>query len=184
VHTRTASADVDVTQAAELRRCLGQFPTGVTIVAAEAPDGGYHAMTASSFLSVSLEPPLALVSVRLVARMHELLLGSERFAVSVLDKLQENAALRFAGQPVEHEIELTIRAGAPVVEPSLATFILRHWRAVEAGDHCLHIGQIERWWAGHGEPLLHFRGAFRRLHNEPEGVGPRTRACWEGESPW
>jgi flavin reductase (DIM6/NTAB) family NADH-FMN oxidoreductase RutF len=168
-----------------LRRCLGQFPTGVTIVAVEARDGsGHHAMTASSFLSVSLEPPLALVSVRLAARMHELLLSAERFTVSVLDKDQENAARRFAGQVVDDEIEISIRAGAPVVEPALATFILCHRRAVEAGDHCLHIGEIERWWTGPGEPLLHFRGAFRRLHDEPEGVGRPTRAWWEGESPW
>lgn len=172
-------------QALHLRNCLGRFPTGVAIVATR-PEGSDtpHAMTASSFLSVSLRPALALVSVSSEARMHKELLRAERFSVSVLEESQRVSALQFAGQPVEEPVRLVSRSGVPLIEPALVTFVLVRRSVVNAGDHCLHIGEVEDCWARDGDPLLHFRGAFRQLRDDVESVTPSGLAWWAEDSPW
>lgn len=179
-----ATTDEERERGLQLRSCLGRFATGVTIVAAETGAGGTHAMTASAFLSVSLRPALALVSVRTEARMHEHLCGADRFTVSVLTEDQEVPALQFAGQKVLEGISLARHNGLPVVKPALATFVLRHREIVRAGDHHLHIGEIEQAWEGEGEPLVHFSGAFRRLGVTRESSIPSGLAWWADDYPW
>src|SRR5688572_8501483 len=84
--------------AAMFRNALGRFATGVTVVTT-AIDGGVHGMTANAFTSVSLDPPLVLVSVGEQARMHAYLLQNSRFGVSVLSEDQLAYAWNFAGRP-------------------------------------------------------------------------------------
>src|SRR5918911_2037517 len=87
--------------AAAMRRTLGRFTTGVTVVTT-ARGGDVHAMTANAFTSVSLDPPLVLVSVDHRTRMHRLLPGTRRYGVSVLGSRQERTAWHFAGRPLRH----------------------------------------------------------------------------------
>lgn len=167
-----------------LRSCLGRFATGVAVVLADAEDGqGPHAMTASSFLSVSLDPPIALISVRAGARMHDQLSRSDRFSVNVLDAAQEDVAMQFAGRPGPNPIAVAEWCGTPVVRPALATFLMRSTAIVPAGDHYLHLGEIEHFGSRRGAPLLHFGGTFRRLDEDQPSM-PSGLHWWAGDCPW
>src|SRR5207253_11018847 len=81
----------------EFRTCLGRFATGVTVMTAAHAEK-HHGMTVNAFMSVSLDPPLVLVSVAHAARIRPLLEGSGRFAISVLSQDQEHLALHFSGR--------------------------------------------------------------------------------------
>ena len=85
-----------------LRSTMGRFCTGVTVVTT-ARDGQVHAMTANAFTSVSLQPPLVLVSIDHRTRMHALLPDTRHFGVSVLASDQERVAWHFAGRPMADE---------------------------------------------------------------------------------
>src|SRR5918995_4769551 len=92
------------------RSALGRFCTGVTVVTTER-DGEVHAMTANAFTSVSLDPPLVLVSIDHRAKMHRLLPATRRFGVSVLGSDQERVAWHFAGRPLAAPGELFVHDG-------------------------------------------------------------------------
>src|SRR5436189_2763541 len=90
--------------AGEFRRILGRFATGVTIITTEAGGGEQvHGMTANAFMSVSLRPPLVVVSVDKRARMHALLHVGKTYGVSVLGRDQRELSDRFAGRAKDHE---------------------------------------------------------------------------------
>jgi flavin reductase (DIM6/NTAB) family NADH-FMN oxidoreductase RutF len=139
----------------ELRRTLARFATGVTVVSTEL-DGEIHAMTANSFTSVSLEPPLVLVSIDRRARMHALLPKTRAFTVSVLAREQEDAAWHFAGRPC--------LSGDPFEDGAIRGAIARLecsvYASFDAGDHTLYLGLVEALDRAPGEPLLFHDGAF------------------------
>src|SRR5690348_11140779 len=81
-----------------LRRVMGSFATGVTVIVAEA-DGDIRGMTANAFMSGSLEPPLCVVSIAKRAHMHGHIAAAGRFSVNILSVAQEELALHFAGRP-------------------------------------------------------------------------------------
>ena len=147
----------------DFRNALGHFASGITVVTTVV-DGETHGMTANAFVSVSLEPPLVLVSVANKARMHSYLQQSGRYGVSVLTAAQEAYSQHFAGfgapnlQPAFVEVE-----GIPLLAESLAHLIVTVTDTHLAGDHTLYIGQVEyvKWWDG--EPLLYFQGRYERL---------------------
>lgn len=147
----------------DFRNALGRFATGITVVTTVV-DGKTYGMTANAFLSVSLEPPLVLVSVGNKAHMHAYLEQSGRFGVSVLTANQEEYSQHFAGigapdlQPEFVEVE-----GMPLLAESLAHLIVRVTDAHPAGDHTLYIGQVEYLNALEGNPLLYFQGRYARL---------------------
>jgi flavin reductase (DIM6/NTAB) family NADH-FMN oxidoreductase RutF len=140
-----------------LRRTLGRFCTGVTIVSTEL-DGEIHAMTANSFTSVSLDPPLILVSIDRRARMHALLPERGRFCVSVLAREQEDTAWHFAGRPCLEGDDVFDEDG--LVRGAIARLECRLYAAHEAGDHTLYLGLVEDLDSRPGEPLLFHDGAF------------------------
>ena len=147
----------------DFRNALGRFATGITVVTTVV-DGEPRGMTANAFVSVSLEPPLVLVSVANKAHMHSYLAQTGRFGVSVLTATQEAYSQHFAGygaadfQPEFVEVE-----GIPLLAESLAHLIVTVTDAHIAGDHTLYIGQVEyvKWWDG--QPLLYFQGRYERL---------------------
>lgn len=145
------------------RAAMGRFATGVTIVAT-ADQGCVHAMTASSFLSVSLDPPLVLVSIRREARMHGLLALGRPFGVSVLAAEQRELSDHFAGRPAGQLV-----AGwdweneAPLLPGAVARVAARVVAAHPAGDHTLFVGLVEALGQGEGEPLIFHRGRYERL---------------------
>ncbi len=147
----------------EFRNALGRFASGITVVTTVV-EGETRGMTANAFVSVSLEPPLVLVSVANKAHMHGYLQQSGRFGVSVLTEAQEGYSQHFAGfgapglQPEFVEVE-----GIPLLAESLAHLIVTVTDAHVAGDHTLYVGQVEyvKWWEG--KPLLYFQGRYERL---------------------
>ncbi len=150
-----------------LRSTLGRFATGVTIVSTASADG-IHAMTANAFTSVSLEPPLVLVSVDNRTRMHRLLPGTGRYGVSVLAAEQERLAMHFAGRPMpDHEDLFGWECDVPVVNDAIAHFVCDSYAQHPAGDHTLYIGQVRAFRARSGRPLVFHAGEFTGVANEP-----------------
>jgi flavin reductase (DIM6/NTAB) family NADH-FMN oxidoreductase RutF len=156
----------------DLRRACGQFATGVTVVTVRDGDG-FRGMTANSFTSVSLDPPLVLVSVDRRNRTHELLSLGEPFAVNVLSQEQQCWSDRFAGRhgDIQHQFEdiphTVSETGVPILTESAAVFSCRVVAIHEAGDHSLFIGQVEAIEHTPGTtPLLFFGGKYRALQSE------------------
>ena len=147
----------------ELRNACGLFATGITVVTTEL-DGDVHGMTANAFMSVSLDPPLLVVSVGHKARLHDLLQQTGRYAVSILRHDQEDYSSHFAGWPVEGlEVEFERREEYPVLPDALAYFVCRVVDAHPAGDHTLYIGQVEYLEYDEGEPVLFYCGKYRQM---------------------
>jgi flavin reductase (DIM6/NTAB) family NADH-FMN oxidoreductase RutF len=152
----------------EFRRTLGMFATGVTVITTLS-DEQVHGMTANAFMSVSLQPPLILVSVDRRARMNGLLREGVRYGVSVLEEQQTALSDRFAGRVVEevHEPAFEIVHDTPLVEGALAHLVARVVRSYWGGDHSLFLGQVEYVRYGEGTPLLFHGGKYERVSRDP-----------------
>jgi flavin reductase (DIM6/NTAB) family NADH-FMN oxidoreductase RutF len=159
VATLTPKAAAVEQAARSLRQVMGRFATGVTVVTTVHRDT-IHGMTANAFLSVSLRPPLVLVSLGR-CRMGEMLPRTKRYGVSVLAHDQEHFAAHFAAQgtsPIEPEFGF--HDGIPLLEGALAHLVCRVVDVHAAGDHELWIGQVEHLHERDGEPLLFYTGRF------------------------
>jgi flavin reductase (DIM6/NTAB) family NADH-FMN oxidoreductase RutF len=149
------------------RRTLGMFATGVTIITTRSGEQ-VHGMTANAFMSVSLRPPLVLVSVDRRARMSNLLHEGVRFGVNVLEAGQAALSDHFAGRAVEDadEPRFELVHATPLVEGALAHLVARVVRSYWGGDHSLFLGQVEYAHYGEGQPLLFHGGRYERLVRE------------------
>lgn len=150
------------------RDALGCFATGVTIVTAMDGEGKPIGLTANSFTSVSLDPPLLLVCIANNAGSAPALEGAERFAVNVLQIGQQLTSNRFAGKG-EDRFGATPWAvgefGTPVLTGSLASFECERHAVHEGGDHFILVGRVlKASFEPQRDPLLYFRGKYRRLH--------------------
>ncbi len=156
-----------------LRRTLGMFATGVTVITTSAHDE-VHGMTANAFMSASLNPPLVLISVDRRAQMCNLLHQGDRYGVSILSEHQSELADRFAGRadPDLPQPAFEIVRDTPLVEGALAHFVARVDRSYYAGDHSLFLGQVEYARHNEGAPLLYHGGQYERL-GKSAGVMPQ-----------
>jgi len=153
----------------ELRRVMGHFATGVTIVTTHDGAGRCYGLTANAVCSVSLEPPLVLVCVDKNAESHPAFEMSQAFVVNVLTAEQEELSRRFAVSGGEKFVGLACRnggTGTPIIEGALAHVECRVVAAHDAGDHTIYIGRVESGDVGNGDPLLFFRGKYHRVHRE------------------
>lgn len=145
-----------------LRTCLARFVTGVTVVGYQV-DGQVRGLTVNSFTSVSLDPPLVLVSVARSARATRHL-GDVPFSVNVLRATQLEHALHFAGhrkEPAPSTWWVTEDQLVPTLTGALVTLQCRPWRSYDGGDHLLHLGHVVQATVHEdGEPLLFDRGQF------------------------
>lgn len=148
----------------EFRAALGQFTTGVTIVTARDPQGQLIGLTANSFNSVSLTPPLVLWSL---SRQSTSMPGFQRasqYAINVLAADQRVLAERFARKGIDRFEGTPWRAGltgAPLIEGAVATFECRHHGCHDAGDHVIFVGQVEHCHRRVGvAPLVYHGGRF------------------------
>jgi flavin reductase (DIM6/NTAB) family NADH-FMN oxidoreductase RutF len=150
--------------AAAFRRTLGMFATGVTIITTQAGDQ-VHGMTANAFMSVSLRPPLVLISVDRRARMHGLLPEGSRYGVSVLADDQAGLSDRFAGRRTGDGPEpgFDIVRETPLVQGALAQLVARVVKSYWGGDHSLFVAQVEYARYGRGQPLLFHGGQYEQL---------------------
>src|SRR5215211_2690538 len=150
-----------------LRRTLGMFATGVTIITTRQGEQ-VHGMTANAFMSVSLEPPLVLISVDRRTKMCGLLHEGRTYGVSVLCETQSELSDRFAGRPSAAALEPRFEMihDTPLVEGALAHFVANVNRSYWGGDHSLFLGRVEyaRYSEG-GTPLLFHGGRYERLGN-------------------
>jgi len=155
---------------AEFRKALGCFATGVTIVTLDL-DGQIHGMTANAFCSVSLDPLLVLVCVDHKTRTHAHLYAKKRFGINVLGEDQQAVSDYYARSDRSHEHAETEAGarfdrtphGTPMLHGSLAYLECRLHSVQEAGDHTIFIAQVEDVVVRGGEPLLYFRGKYRKL---------------------
>jgi flavin reductase (DIM6/NTAB) family NADH-FMN oxidoreductase RutF len=151
----------------EFRRTLGMFATGVTVITTLAGDQ-VHGMTANAFMSVSLTPPLILISVDRRAKMNGLLREGTRYGVSVLEERQTELSDRFAGRTAADgpEPRFEIVHETPLVEGALAHLVARVVRSYWGGDHSLFLGHVEYVRYGEGTPLLFHGGRYERVVRE------------------
>lgn len=149
----------------EFRQTLGRFASGVTVIT--ATDGAERrGMTASAFVSVSLTPPLILISVDNRAQMHTLLVRPDvtRFGVSVLSLAQRHLSDHFAGRPgPEASVPWFDHEGLPLIGGSVAQLVCRRHEVIAAGDHTLYVGLVEYARYTDDDPLVYFRGQYHEL---------------------
>ena len=147
------------------RSALTKFASGVTIVTV-ATDGELHGMTASSFASVSLVPPLVLVCLDKTSRTLTLVAQSGSFAVNVLRSDQQEASQAFSRpgtKPFASLAHHTGSNGAPVLDDAIAVLECSTFRVFEAGDHEVVLGEVTATAVAGGDPLVYYGGAYRSL---------------------
>lgn len=148
----------------QLRDALGRFATGVTVVTAMAPDGPLG-MTANSFASVSLDPPLVLWSPARRSRRFPAFEAASHFAIHVLARDQQALAERFArsGHRFAGLAPGRGAGDAPLLEGCAARFECRHAAGYDGGDHLIMVGEVLRFETRDVPPLLYHRGRYTGL---------------------
>ncbi len=154
---------------------MGCFATGVTIITVDL-DGEVHGMTANAFASVSLNPMLVLVCVDHSTRTHAHLHAKKRFGINVLCEDQRAISEYYARPERTHEraeqeagarFDRT-QQGTPVLHGAIAYLECKLQSAHDAGDHTIFIGEVEEAVVHDGQPLLFFRGKYRKVGEELE----------------
>lgn len=155
------------------RQALGQFATGVTVVATLDSEGNPRGLTVSSFCSVSLDPPLVLVCVDNRSETHAGFLASKLFGVSVLAEDQQEVSRRFASLGADRNAFEFARGphGAPLVPKALAGIECALYAAHEGGDHRIYLGEVLSLEARPGRPLVYHASGYRRLVDEDRPIG-------------
>ena len=151
-----------------LRDALGCFATGVTVVTCLNDAGEPAGITVNSFTSVSLDPPLLLVCLHKQATSATALIETSHFAINVLQTGQQPASITFSTR-VEDRFGSTPwscgEAGAPILKDSLGVFECERFAVYDGGDHHILVGRVVKASFDAGlDPLLYFRGRYRRLH--------------------
>jgi flavin reductase (DIM6/NTAB) family NADH-FMN oxidoreductase RutF len=151
----------------ELRQVFGCFATGVTIVTTIDADGRPRGMTANSFTSVSLDPPLILVCIATKAPIWLALAEAPGFAVNVLSEHQRHLSQQFATPLADKFAGIHWRQpasiGGPILSGVAAHLSCRRDRQVEIGDHMLLIGEVVDFARAPSRPLIFHQGAYRAV---------------------
>jgi flavin reductase (DIM6/NTAB) family NADH-FMN oxidoreductase RutF len=146
-----------------LRKTLGQFATGVTVIATRTPDGNLTGLTANSFGALSLDPPLIVWALRVSSPSLPVFDAAGRFVVNVLAEEQVELSRRFAShvpdkfQGVAHAES---QHGLPLIHGACAWFECRTVSRQIAGDHCLFIAEVEKFTSADTAPLLFHAGGY------------------------
>lgn len=150
-----------------LRQAFGQFATGVTIITTASAEGDYVGLTANSFSSVSLEPPLVLWSLDNKARSLSVFEQCEHFAIHVLNAEQVELSNLFASKTEQKFTDLDIESGPdgiPLLNDYAARFICRKTYTYEGGDHTIFVGEVLDFNRTEAEPLLFHCGQYAKRH--------------------
>ena len=148
------------------RRVCGTFATGITIATVLDPEGRSHGMTANSFTSVSLAPPLLLVCVDHRSKLLECFRQNTHFGINVLDQSQRHLSERFAGSGYDRFEGVEWypgQTGVPLLPDALATIECKRVHLVTVGDHDIVIGEVVHASCREGEPLVYFGSKYRQL---------------------
>lgn len=164
--SKSATPDTTVDEA-DLRRVLGRFATGVTVVTARDADGRPCAITVNAFTSVSLDPPLILYCLGKFAFNFDVFADAEAFAVNILSADQQALSDRFARRAKDDLGDLALRrlaTGSPVLAECLAALDCETEARHDAGDHLIIVGRVRALDPPRGaEPLVYFGSRYRRL---------------------
>jgi flavin reductase (DIM6/NTAB) family NADH-FMN oxidoreductase RutF len=164
-------ADQISPDARDYRNALGQYTTGITVITARGPDGRKIGITANSFTSVSLDPPLISWCPSKNASNLPELENATHFAVNVLAADQHPLARQFAmtSQDKFEGVAVTEGIGGlPLIEGAVARFQCRTVERFNAGDHLIFLGEVERYDADGGEPLVFHSGHYRVTTKHPD----------------
>ena len=158
MNTRSPRAAARGFDSAHFRRALSQFATGVTVITTRLADGSFRGLTASSFNSVSLDPPLVLWSLGTGANSMPIFSGISHYVINVLAAGQEELAMRFSRRTddpwANTEYELS-RTGQPILKGVTAWFECHNRSRYPEGDHVIFVGEVEEC-AVHPQPALLF----------------------------
>ncbi|WP_321470199.1 flavin reductase family protein [uncultured Paludibaculum sp.] len=159
----TSSPEIDKLDQNLFRRACGAFATGITVATVLGRDGKPHGLTANSFSSVSLDPPLVLVCVAHKAATHGPFSSASSFAINILDINQKDLSVRFASShPNRFEgLDWTVgELGSPILTNSLAVIQCQTKRKIAAGDHTIFLGEVRKVDVREGKPLLYHAGGY------------------------
>ena len=157
----------------ELRRCLGSFVTGVTVITVLDENGAPVGMTANSFNSVSLDPPLIVWSLRTNARAFPVYSTAKRFVVNILSEEQVDVSNRFAKSgPDRFDGVATTPGidGVPLIDGCSAHLECRTEATYPGGDHLLFLGRVERIIGSARKPLAFGAGKYMVVHPYDSGA--------------
>lgn len=153
---------------AEFRTALGMFATGVTIVTARTQQGDLVGLTANSFNSVSLTPPLVLWSLARAAGSMAAFQAGSHYAINILGADQQDLARQFASQGIDRFKGVSHHcgvSGAPLLDGVVATFECFNRSRYQEGDHVIFVGEVEHCSHQAGaSPLLYHGGKFYAEH--------------------
>ena len=165
------------------RRCLGQFPTGVTVITT-VWQGKPVGVTASSFSSLSLDPPLVLWSIALASRSCSAFRHSEHFAINILKADQIDLSQRFSTPAVDKFKDVEWQPGclgSPALPGVLALIECATETVLAGGDHIILVGRVKRYARFPGSPLLYAQGRYAVAEDHPRLlVGPAPSSNAEG----
>jgi flavin reductase (DIM6/NTAB) family NADH-FMN oxidoreductase RutF len=156
---------------AAFRKVMGCFATGITVITTLGKDGKPVGLTANSFTSLSLDPPLVLFCLDRKIASFESFHANRHFAVNVLRHDQEELSRRFATSSIDKFQGIpyeTWATGCPILKGCLAAFECDIQQVIEAGDHVIIIGEVNkiRSDADGGRPLLYYRGKYGQIAAE------------------
>jgi flavin reductase ActVB len=148
------------------KSAMSRWATGVTVITTRSPTGELAGFTASSFSSLSLDPPLVLFCLGDASVSLPAFLAAEGFAIHVLANGQKDLAARFAQQGGDKFHDLKFREGnrsVPLLQGSLSCLECRKVQVYSGGDHRVFLGEVENVHVNEGAPLLYYRGDYRTL---------------------
>ena len=155
-----------MTDSKSFRQCLGKFATGVTVVTCCDADSNPCGITANSFSSVSLEPPLVLWNIAKVSNSLQAYLDATLFAINVLADDQQQLSSHFArsDHTLFDGIEYSLTDdGVPLFPGTLAALECKTHAIHNCGDHYIIVGEVTGFTFRDGEPLLFFGGGYRKI---------------------
>lgn len=151
-----------------LRTALGQFATGVTAIVTRDHAGALVGLTANSFASVSLDPPLVLWSLRKAARCYEAFRSCGFFIINVLASDQIDIARKFSAPTADRFVGVSWKpspaAALPVIDGVAAWFDCKTLNTFDAGDHTIFVGEVCRFSHAERTPLLFHGGTYARTY--------------------
>ena len=159
----------------QYRQALGCFATGITVISASGPDGAPVGITANSFNSVSMDPPLILFSLSRASYSLQTFLDSGTFAVNVLREDQQELSNRFAKASADkwsHVGYDVWDTGCPILHDAIAKFECRLRHTYEGGDHIIFVGEVLRFeYDPRGRPLMYYRGSYCTMPTDDPAQG-------------
>jgi flavin reductase (DIM6/NTAB) family NADH-FMN oxidoreductase RutF len=178
IHAHNPACRADDTMPAlapsAFRDALGHFATGITVMTTLDEAEGRYGVTATSFSSLSLDPPLVQWSLRNAAYSLPIFQRSRHFAVNILAADQEAVSRRFATRDVDRFGNLDVEqglAGMPLIDGAAAWIECALETTLPGGDHTILVGRVLRARTFSKPPLLHWRGGYLPIESDPRAAG-------------